>query len=99
MAADLQFPAVACGHCGGSWSFPEATELALRATVAGLVRGHRRMEALRFLREHTGIGLQDAKAITQHISSSPGVCHRCGAALVDGEPVVCPGCGSLNYDW
>jgi hypothetical protein len=99
MAADPQLRVVTCGRCGSSWSFPEATEPAFRATVAGLVRGHQLIEALRLLREHIGIGLQDAKAVTQHIASSPGVCHRCGAVLMDGEPVVCPSCGSLNYDW
>ena len=99
MAADLPFRAVTCGRCGGSWSFPEATEPTLRATIAGLIRGHQLIEAIRRLREHTGIGLRDAKAVTQHLSARPSVCHWCGAALVAGEVVVCPSCSSGNYNW
>jgi hypothetical protein len=99
MAAEVQVQSVRCGRCGGSWAFPATTGAVVRETVAGLVRQNRLVEALRLLRERTGIGPGDAKAVAHHISSERGICHRCGDALQGGDPTLCPGCGSLNYDW
>lgn len=48
------------------------------------------------LRESTGCGLADAKAMAGHVVSKLGFCHRCGREIRDRLLVDCPRCRALN---
>jgi hypothetical protein len=88
-----------CDRCGATWPDPESIAPAARREVAALIRGGGPIPAIRRLREMTGLGLRDAKAVVHHITRTPGQCHRCGMALDAGLGATCPRCRSLNYDW
>jgi ribosomal protein L40E len=98
-ADDRSSDVVACGRCGASWSSPSNLTHPVAARIAKLVREHRTIEAIKLLRDHTGLSPRDAKGIIQHISPELGVCHRCRSTLGGSGVVTCPKCGSLNYDW
>jgi hypothetical protein len=54
------------------------------------------IEFIRGLREVTGCGLGDAKAVLQHLTHQRGCCHRCSAEVAFDDLVDCEACGSLN---
>jgi hypothetical protein len=87
-----------CRRCGADWSNPTNLEEASRAAFVKLVRDRKTIQAIKLLRDHTGLGLGDAKAILCHVGDVPGSCHRCKSGLVS-EQSECPQCGSWNYDW
>jgi hypothetical protein len=88
-----------CDRCGATWIAPGALDSTAAHEVASLIRGGHRITAIRRLREVTGLGLRDAKAVEHHVTRRPGECQRCGATLVTASGLVCAQCGSLNYDW
>jgi ribosomal protein S27AE len=88
-----------CDRCGAAWLGPGALDPTAAHEVASLIRGGDRITAIRRLRDVTGLGLRDAKAVELHVTRTPGECQRCGAVLVAGGRVACPKCRSLNYDW
>jgi hypothetical protein len=90
---------VHCDRCGATWLIPAALDPEARRAVASLIRSGGLIPAIRHLREVTGLGLRDAKAVVQHITRTPGKCHRCGEALIPGAVDPCPRCRSLNCDW
>jgi hypothetical protein len=90
---------VRCDRCGATWLSPTAIAAAVSQEVASFVRSGDPIAAIRRLREVTGLGLRDAKAVELHITREPGKCQRCGDALTACAVVVCASCRSLNYDW
>jgi hypothetical protein len=72
---------------------------AVSQEIASLVRGGNPISAIRRLREETGLGLRDAKAIQLHITRVPGQCQQCSALLPANPVVLCEQCRSLNYNW
>ncbi|EDY18569.1 conserved hypothetical protein [Chthoniobacter flavus Ellin428] len=90
---------VDCPRCGASFSVPVigASEQAKIATAFRRSRG--RIEAIRVLRELTGIDLRDAKGTLMHVTTTPNTCHRCGGPLDGSIETTCPLCKSLNLDW
>jgi hypothetical protein len=88
-----------CDRCGAAWLGPGALDPVAAHEVASLMRGGDHITAIRRLREATGLGLRDAKAVVHHVTHTPGACQRCGAVLVADGGEACPRCGSLNYDW
>jgi hypothetical protein len=90
---------VRCDRCGATWLCPASLDPIVAHEVASLIRGGDRIAAIRRLREATGLGLRDAKAVEMHVTRTPGECQHCGAVLGTGDEVACPRCGSLNYDW
>jgi hypothetical protein len=88
-----------CNRCGATWLGPGALAPIAAHEVASLIRGGDRITAIRRLREVTGLGLRDAKAVEHHVTRTPGACQSCGAVLITGGRDACYGCGSLNYDW
>ena len=58
------------------------------------------MQALIKLKEHAGLTLPEAKAVTYHLCDDGAKCHRCHHELLDEKKEVnCPQCGSLNLKW
>jgi hypothetical protein len=90
---------VRCDRCGAAWVSPTVIPQAVSQEVASLLRGGNPIAAIRRLREETGLGPRDAKALQLHITREPGICQQCGAPLTAGAVVVCARCRSLNYDW
>jgi hypothetical protein len=88
-----------CNRCGATWFNPEALDSSAGHEIASLIRGGDTIAAIRRLREATGLGLRDAKAVVLHVVRTPGKCQRCDAVLVTGGLVDCPRCLSLNYNW
>jgi hypothetical protein len=95
----MELIGVTCPACGANWDMPDTISPQRRSKVAALVHAHDPLAAMAQLREGTTLTLRDVKAITLHVSDTPGQCHRCGATLADEPEVVCPSCGSLNYNW
>jgi len=87
---------VTCPACGASWAAPDAVPPERRQLVAALVRAHHPIGAIAQLRESTTLTIRDAKAITLHISDTPGQCHRCRATLADEPEIVCPSCNTKS---
>jgi hypothetical protein len=88
-----------CDRCGATWAAPESLAPEERQEAAASIRRGDLITAIRRLREMTGLGLRDAKAIVHHVTRHPGHCHRCGMALDLPGVATCPQCRSLNYDW
>jgi hypothetical protein len=88
-----------CEACGSSWTAPETIDADLRQTIAALSRHHQPLEAIRQLRINAHVSLADAKAITQHLTRTPGCCQRCAHPLDGTAMRVCVQCCSINYDW
>lgn len=87
---------VKCAQCRGDFrlTLPESAEDSLR-----VLRTHRNgslVEAIRLLRESTGCGLRDAKAIMMHVPKDEGHCHRCSAPIPSHGTVECQECKSMN---
>jgi ribosomal protein S27E len=55
-----------------------------------------RIEFMSALRESTGCGLVDTKAMAEHVVSKLRCCHRCGREIRDRLLVDCPRCRALN---
>jgi hypothetical protein len=70
-----------------------------RVSFAKGIRTGQLVEAIRVLRQTTGIELQDAKGMGLHVTRKRGVCHRCGDQLSGLEQTECATCQSLNFDW
>ncbi|MCI0377087.1 MAG: hypothetical protein L0215_05750 [Gemmataceae bacterium] len=81
---------VRCERYGVSWLSPTVIAPAVSQEVASLLRSGNPIAAIRRLREETGLGLPDAKAVALHVTREPGKCQRCGAALAAVAAVVCP---------
>jgi hypothetical protein len=88
-----------CDRCGATWRGPGALDPIAAHEVASLIRGGDRITAIRRLREATGLGLRDAKAVELHVTRTSGECQSCSAVLGSGGRVACAQCHSLNYDW
>jgi predicted Zn-ribbon and HTH transcriptional regulator len=95
----IQIRPVDCVRCGASFSIPiiGATE---QARIASLFRRSRGpVEAIRVLRELSGMDLRDAKGTMMHVTTTPHICHRCRGPLDGAVETTCPKCKSLNLDW
>lgn len=90
---------VRCEKCGTTWLSPTALGADVGHEVASFIRGGDTIVAIRRLREATGLGLRDVKAVVLHVTREPGKCQRCRAVLGSGGVVACSQCRSLNYDW
>lgn len=90
---------VHCKRCGASWSIPTDIGESVRREIASLLRNNEVAHAIKRLREVTGLGLADAKAVELHITREAGKCQWCGSSLPGGAAVICQSCQSLNYDW
>ena len=59
-----------------------------------------RMQAILKLKEKTGVGLAEAKAVIYHLCDDGAKCHRCGQELLeDKKEIICTKCRSLNLRW
>jgi len=45
-----------------------------------------------------GFTMQEAKALTLHVTRKKGECHRCHRPVTDGAS-ICSHCRSANLDW
>ena len=61
-----------CDRCGATWLSPVALDPIAAYEVASLIRGGDRITAIRRLREATGLGLRDAKAVELHVTRTAG---------------------------
>jgi|SRR5687767_6196453 len=93
-----KYKTIHCKRCGASFPFPELPN-AERERIAGAVRAGRHIEAIRLLREFTGVDLRDGKAIEMHITRTSGICVRCRGHLSATGQTECPNCDALNLDW
>lgn len=91
--------AVRCERCGGSWISPVGFPATLPDEVAAVLQHDEIIPAIVRLRECTGMGLRDAKAICMHLAKAENRCHRCGTSLTGEERTTCEKCASLNYLW
>src|SRR5437667_9527599 len=89
---------VHCRRCRASFELPSLSDTE-RVRIAEVVRAGQHIEAMRLLRQPSGIELRDAKGVEVHITRTPGVCQRCSGQLPSSGQTECPKCGSLNFDW
>jgi hypothetical protein len=91
---------VYCPHCKASFNLPEVTEPE-REKIAEISRAGSPLQTIQRLRQLSGIGFRDAKAIELHLTDTRGICHRCKPPLPssDANGVVCQKCKSFNLDW
>lgn len=86
-----------CPRCRDSWQCP-ALSAEQHREVADLVRHKNMFEPLEFFRL-AGFTFVAAKRTMHHVTSVPGICHKCNRELPDdSEQVVCR-CRSLNLNW
>lgn len=90
---------VHCERCGGKWMSPVGLPATLTDEVAAMLQRDEMIPAIARLRECTGMGLRDAKAICMHVAEAENKCHRCGTSLLGEGTTTCENCGSLNYFW
>ncbi len=67
-----------------------------KASFAELVRSDP-VKGMRFAEAQFGLDAREAKVLVLHITSAPGVCHKCGKPVVSGESLC--SCRSVNLDW
>jgi hypothetical protein len=88
-----------CARCGGELSQFARLSAEERGKVGAQHRATGTIRTIGLLRD-LGVMMQSAKAIAQHLTLTPGQCHRCKEPLAgSSDYVVCPKCQSLNFDW
>ncbi len=75
---------------------PDEVMSRLGAKFAGHFRSGQKIQAIATLRQEDQVSLAEAKSFMNHVSSGPGLCHRCKAKLPDGEVIECTQCKALN---
>ncbi|MBE0671879.1 MAG: hypothetical protein IH588_14930 [Anaerolineales bacterium] len=88
-----------CHHCQQSITLPDALDNSIPDETVRLSRINRNIDAMFTLQVKFGVGLGDAKFITQHISKSKGRCANCGKNLLEDGITYCPHCSGLNFNW
>ena len=83
-----------CLRCEGRFRVVLPTKGDQESLAAVVARS--RIEFMSALRESTGCGLVDAKAMAEHVVSKLGFCHRCGREIRDRLLVDCPRCRASN---
>ena len=90
-------PQLVCGKCKIILILPESLDLDERQEVARRRRAGP-AATTRYLVEHHGLDLREAKAIVVHIPPTMGKCTRCRTPIPKGD-ISCPKCRSLNLNW
>ncbi|APR81073.1 Hypothetical protein A7982_06420 [Minicystis rosea] len=96
---ELRARDVPCLRCRSAYAIAGPLSAAARERVKAAVDAGLVIDAIRWIREDTGAGLGEAKALHEHFVRKQGRCHHCGGALATGELVDCPACGALNVAW
>jgi hypothetical protein len=99
METKLQLHPVCCERCQSEWLSPTGLDPSIRKEVVKLFSGKDPIKAIKLLRESSGLDLENAKGVNNHMARAPGVCHRCGGSLDGSELCQCSKCHALNYDW
>ncbi|PSL33293.1 hypothetical protein CLV42_103276 [Chitinophaga ginsengisoli] len=55
--------------------------------------------SVKYLVDIYGLSHLEAKYIVAHVNRTYGLCNRCNFDKLDKEYMVCPKCGSLNFNW
>ena len=90
-------PHLLCGKCKKVLVLPDTLDSRERQEVARQRRAEP-VAAMRYLTEHHGLGLREAKAIVLHIPPTIGECTRCHTPIPKGD-ISCSKCRSLNLNW
>lgn len=85
-----------CGKCRTDIVLPTNLSAQEAAKFAVIVRNDS-VEGVRYAEKNLGLGSKEAKALTLHVTRSPGSCHKCGKPVVKEESVCT--CRSVNLDW
>ena len=88
-----------CARCGCLGDIAWTNDPKLRETLLRLDSNDDVMAFFSTVRQHTGCGLGEAKALRMHLANPNRTCHRCGEPLSDGEVVDCAKCQSVNIVW
>ena len=88
-----------CQKCGASVPILNLTAEQERK-ISDTAKRVNRMQAIIELKEQTGLGLPEGKAVIYHLCDDGAKCHRCGQELTeDKKEINCPKCHSLNLRW
>ncbi|MGJ6964151.1 hypothetical protein ACSDR0_19775 [Streptosporangium sp. G11] len=80
---------------GGRVHVMPSTPERLHETVTGLTRQGRKIEAIKELRRHTGLGLQESKAIVDAVAGGHDMwSHHLMARFAPAHPMVPPSAGA-----
>ena len=90
--------AVLCEGCGAKLKVPDLSTVDY-AHLARVTREQGPFMALVQLGKRWHMGLAESKILSEHISRTKGVCHKCQGPLVGSGEVVCQNCKSINLDW
>ncbi|MEU8380321.1 ribosomal protein L7/L12 [Streptosporangium sp. NPDC048865] len=81
---------------GGRVPLATPTPQGLYETVTGLTRRGQKIQAIKELRRHTGLGLKEAKAVVDAVAMGHDLWgHPLMAGLRPARPVVPPGAGGI----
>jgi hypothetical protein len=89
-------PHMQCAKCRMTVVWPDGLTEGRRAEFASVVRGDP-VQGMRFAETHLGLGGRESKVLVLHLTSTPGICHKCGKTVVAGESLC--SCRSVNLDW
>lgn len=89
-------PFIYCGKCRVDVVLPSNLSAEEAAKFAVIVRNDS-LEGVLYAEQNLGLGPREAKALTLHVTRSPGLCHKCGKPVAKGESVCT--CRSVNLDW
>jgi hypothetical protein len=89
-------PHMQCTQCGMTVVWPDGLAKEEKAAFASLVRRDS-VAGMRFAEAQFGFGPRESKVLVLHLTSVPGVCHKCKKPVVAGES--CCSCRSVNLDW
>lgn len=88
--------AMFCKRCNTNVVWPKELSTEAKTNIATTTRRSKISAAK--LAVSLGLTLEQAKALSFHITANKGQCHRCHRPLGQ-EASVCANCQSVNLDW
>ncbi len=95
---DLLSRETPCRKCKSAFRVHGPLDGPAVSDLRDLLQAGKPISAIQRIRELTGAGLRDAKAMYEHLAIRRGECRQCRAPLLDTPVVDCPRCRALNIN-
>lgn len=87
-----------CQRCNVEVFIPDFP-LEMKETLNDMVTSNQSLNAIKYIKDKTELGLFYGKALIDHLNEIKGHCNRCSYSGLEEEKSFCPKCNEFNLNW